>query len=101
MNILGAGEYYVVSGKMVVRSGVENGRITATTGDYGYEPNGVIHDMTNFPERTILDFRNYGPIRYIDDDNNTVGLPGLAERPEGRGGRHSQPLFGSGARARP
>jgi hypothetical protein len=22
-------------------------------GDYGYEPNGVIHDMTNFPEDTI------------------------------------------------
>jgi len=49
---LGAGEYYVVSGKMEVRGGVENGGITAITGDYGYEPNGVIHDMTNFPEDT-------------------------------------------------
>ena len=28
----------------------EKGGITAITGDYGYEPNGVIHDMTNFPE---------------------------------------------------
>ena len=55
---LGAGEYYVISGKMEVRGGVENGGITAMTGDYGYEPNGVIH----------------GPIRYIDDDNNTVGF---------------------------
>jgi quercetin dioxygenase-like cupin family protein len=71
---LGAGEYYVVSGKMEVRGGVENGGITAITGDYGYEPNGVIHDMTNFPEDTILYFTNFGPIRYIDDDNNTVGF---------------------------
>lgn len=36
--------------------------------------NGVIHDMTNFPEDTILYFTNFGPIRYIDDDNNTVGF---------------------------
>jgi hypothetical protein len=35
---------------------------------------GVIHDMTNFPEGTILYFTNFGPIRYIDDDNNTVGF---------------------------
>ena len=38
---------------MEVRGGVENGGITAITGDYGYEPNGVIHDMTNFPEDTL------------------------------------------------
>ena len=31
--------------------------------------------MTNFPEDTILYFTNFGPIRYIDDDNNTVGFP--------------------------
>ena len=71
---LGAGEYYVISGKIEVRGGVENGGITAITGDYGYEPNGVIHDMTNFPEDTSLYFTNFGPIRYIDDDNNTVGF---------------------------
>jgi ChrR-like protein with cupin domain len=46
----------------------------AITGDYGYEPNGVIHDMTNFPEDSILYFTNFGPIRYIDDDDNTVGF---------------------------
>ena len=71
---LGAGEYYVVAGKMEVRGGVENGGITAITGDYGYEPNGVIHDMTNFPEDTVLYFTNFGPIRYIDDDDNTTGF---------------------------
>src|SRR5207302_762916 len=68
------GEYYVIAGKMEVRGGVENGGITAITGDYGYEPNGVIHDMTNFPEDSILYFTNFGPIRYIDDDDNTVGF---------------------------
>ena len=71
---LGAGKYYIISGKMEVRGGVENGGITAITGDYGYEPNGVIHDMTNFPEDTVLYFTNFGPIRFIDDDNNTVGF---------------------------
>jgi anti-sigma factor ChrR (cupin superfamily) len=71
---LGPGEYYVISGKMEVRGGVENGGITAIAGDYGYEPNGVIHDMTNFPEDTTLYFANSGPIRFIDDDNNTVGF---------------------------
>ena len=39
-----------------------------------YEPNGVIHDMTNFLEDTVLYFTNFGPIRFIDDDNNTVGF---------------------------
>ena len=34
----------------------------------------VIHDMTNFPEDSILYFTNFGPIRYIDDDDNTVGF---------------------------
>ncbi len=71
---MGAGEYYIVSGKMEVRDGVENGGITAMTGDYGYEPNGVIHDLTNFPEETVLYFTNFGPIRYIDEDDNTVGF---------------------------
>ena len=57
---------------MEVRGGVENGGITAISEDYGYEPNGVIHDTTNFPEDTILYFTNLGPIRYIDDDNNRI-----------------------------
>jgi hypothetical protein len=60
--------------KHLVSSRLENGGITAITGDYGCEPNGVIHDMTNFPEDTVLYFTNFGPIRYIDDDNKTVGF---------------------------
>jgi hypothetical protein len=69
---LGAGEYYLVSGKMEVRGGIENGGITAYGGDHGYEPNGMIHDSTNFPEESVLYFTNYGPIRFMDDDNKTV-----------------------------
>ena len=69
---LGAGEYYMVSGKMEVRGGVENGGITAYGGDYGYEPNGMIHDFTNFPEESVLYFTNYGPIRFMDENNQTV-----------------------------
>ncbi len=30
--------------------------------------------MTNFPEDTVLYFTNFGPIRYIDDDDNTTGF---------------------------
>jgi hypothetical protein len=30
--------------------------------------------MTNFPEDTVLYFTNFGPIRDIDDDDNTTGL---------------------------
>jgi mannose-6-phosphate isomerase-like protein (cupin superfamily) len=69
---LGAGEYYMVSGRMEIRGGVENGGITAYGGDYGYEPNGMIHDFTNFPEESVLYFTNYGPIRFMDDNDQTV-----------------------------
>jgi hypothetical protein len=47
--------------------------------------------MTNFPEDTVLYFTNFGPIRYIDDDNNTVGfLDWQGGRPKGGGGRHGE-----------
>jgi len=69
---LGAGEYLMVSGKMNIRGGAEVGGITAWPGDYGFEPNGVIHDQTEFPEESVLYFTNFGPIRFMDDDNNTT-----------------------------
>jgi anti-sigma factor ChrR (cupin superfamily) len=71
---LGAGEYYMVSGKMEVRGGVENGGITALQGDYGFEPNGIIHDYTVFPVKTVLLFTNHGAVNFIDDDNKTIGI---------------------------
>ena len=69
---LGAGEYLMISGKMNIRGGAEVGGITAYPGDYGFEPNGVIHDQTEFPVETVLYFTNFGPIRFMDDDNNTL-----------------------------
>lgn len=69
---LGAGEYFMISGKGEVRGGVQNGGITAYPGDYGYEPSGVIHDSTCFPEDSVFLFTNHGPIKFIDDDDNTL-----------------------------
>jgi quercetin dioxygenase-like cupin family protein len=69
---LGAGEYLMLSGKMEVRGGAQNGGITAYPGDYGYEPNGVIHDQTCFVEDSVFYFVNYGPIKFIDDEDKTL-----------------------------
>ena len=53
---LGAGEYYVLTGKMVYRMG------EAPAATYGYEPLGSVHEHTNFPEYTELLFTNHGPV---------------------------------------
>lgn len=65
---LGAGEYYVVSGRMQYRAG------EAKTGDYGYEPLGAIHDHTFFPEQTLLLFTNHGPVVFIDDEDEVTAV---------------------------
>ncbi|MEM8696547.1 MAG: 2,4'-dihydroxyacetophenone dioxygenase family protein [Pseudomonadota bacterium] len=64
----GAGEYYVVKGRMEYRMG------GAKTGDFGYEPLGAIHEMTSFPEYTELLFTNYGPVLFLDDDDNVTSI---------------------------
>lgn len=69
---LGAGEYYVVSGLMEVRGGVQNGGITARTGDYGFEPNGIVHDHTEFPAETVLLFTNHGAVNFTDETGASV-----------------------------
>jgi quercetin dioxygenase-like cupin family protein len=69
---LGPAEYLMVSGKMEVRGGRENGGITAYAGDYGYEPLGVIHDWTNFPEETVFYFTQNGPLEFLTDDDQTA-----------------------------
>ena len=71
---LGAGEYFMLSGKAEVRGGIEKGGVTAYAGDYGYEPSGVIHDSTCFPEDTVYLFTNHGPLKFIDDDNNILAV---------------------------
>jgi anti-sigma factor ChrR (cupin superfamily) len=69
---LAAGEYLMISGTMELRGGEDHGGVTARPGDYGYEANGSIHDDTNFPEECILYFTNFGPIRFINDNDETV-----------------------------
>lgn len=66
---LGGGEYLVIKGRMNVRGGEEKGGITAADGDYGYEPNGVLHAETDFPEDTTLYFTNYGPLQFLTEDH--------------------------------
>ena len=65
---LGAGEYFVMRGRMEYRMG------TARAGVYGYEPIGVIHDMTSFPEYTELLFTNFGPVLFLNDDDSVKSV---------------------------
>lgn len=65
---LAGGEYLMLRGRMEVRGGAEKGGITASAGDYGYEPNGVLHDETLFPEESELYFTNYGAIQFLTPD---------------------------------
>jgi anti-sigma factor ChrR (cupin superfamily) len=71
---LGGGEYLMLSGKSLVRGGAERGGVTAVAGDFGYEPNGMIHDITEFPEESVLYFSNDGPLKFIDDDDMVVSI---------------------------
>lgn len=64
----GAGEYFVLKGRMEYRMGV------APAGTYGYEPLGAIHEMTLFPEYTELLFTNYGPVAFLKDDGSVAAM---------------------------
>ena len=61
---LGAGEYFVIKGRMEYRMG------TAGAGVYGYEPIGATHVMTSFPDYTELLFTNFGPVLFLNDDDS-------------------------------
>ena len=65
---LGAGEYFVIKGRMEYRMGA------AEAGVYGYEPIGVTHDMTSFPEYTELLFTNFGPVLFLNDDDTVKSV---------------------------
>ncbi len=65
---LGAGEYFVVKGRMEYRMGV------ALTGTYGYEPLDSIHDHTSFPEYTELLFTNYGPVVFLGEQDEVTSV---------------------------
>ena len=69
---IGAGEYFIIKGRIELHGGAENGGITAVAGDYGYEPNGIVHEKTYFPELTEHLFINHGPIEILDENGNTA-----------------------------
>jgi len=64
----GAGEYFVVKGRMEYRMG------SAEAGTYGYEPLGAVHDSTTFPEYTELLFTNFGPVVFLNEDESVASI---------------------------
>ncbi len=65
---LSAAHVLVLKGKLQVRGGVLN------TGDYVYEPNGMLHGATTALEDTEYLFICNGPLIFHDDDNFTTYL---------------------------
>ena len=63
---LGAGEYFVVKGRMEYRMGI------AEEGSYGYEPIGAVHELTSFPVYPELFFTNHGAIAFLDDQGGVA-----------------------------
>ncbi len=63
---LGAGEYFVVKGRMEYRMGI------AEEGSYGYEPIGAVHELTSFPVYTELFFTNHGAIAFLDEQGGVA-----------------------------
>ena len=62
---LSASHTYILSGRLKVRDGIFE------TGDYVYEPNGVLHGATLALEDTEYLFICNGPLLYFNDDQFT------------------------------
>ena len=56
---------YVLKGQLKVRDGILN------AGDYDYEPNGVLHGVTEALEDTEYLFICDGPVLFFDDNGPT------------------------------
>lgn len=69
---LAASHTFILKGKLQVRDGVLN------TGDYVYEPNGMIHGATTALEDTEYLFICDGPVLFFDD-NGFTGYLGWEE----------------------
>ncbi|MBI2799167.1 MAG: cupin domain-containing protein [Gammaproteobacteria bacterium] len=65
---LSASHTFILKGKLQVRDGVLN------TGDYVYEPNGMIHGATTALEDTEYLFICDGPVLFFDDNGFTSYL---------------------------
>jgi len=59
---LSAAHAFILSGKLQVRDGI------LETGDYTYEPNGMVHGATTALEDTVYLFICDGPVLYFNDD---------------------------------
>lgn len=62
---LSAAYTFILKGKLQVRDGVLN------TGDFVYEPNGMVHGATTALEDTEYLFMCDGPVLFFDDDSFT------------------------------
>ena len=65
---LGASHTFILKGKLGVRDGVLD------TGDYVYEPNGMVHGATTALEDTEYLFICEGPVLFYDEDGFTSYL---------------------------
>ena len=65
----GAGEYYMLKGRMEYGSG-----IVVEPGDYGYEKYGSLHLTTRFHEDSLLFFSHVGSLTFLDEEGNTAGF---------------------------
>jgi len=63
---LSASHTFILKGKLQVRDGILN------TGDYVYEPNGMLHGATTALEDTEYLFICDGPVLFYDDDGFTT-----------------------------
>jgi 2,4'-dihydroxyacetophenone dioxygenase len=62
----GAIDFYVLKGELEYRNG------TIREGGYAYEPLGVLHEATNTAIETIVFAHFFGPVEFLDDDDNTI-----------------------------
>ena len=90
---LSASHTYILSGKLQVRDGV------LETGDYVYEPNGVLHGATTALEDTEYLFICNGPLLFFDDERFTSYM-GWEELERWRAGASASPEDASAKRAR-
>ena len=90
---LSASHTYILSGKLQVRDGI------LETGDYVYEPNGVLHGATTALEDTDYLFICNGPLLFFDEEKFTSYL-GWEELERWRPNTSRTPEEASAKRAR-
>lgn len=89
---LSASHTFILKGKLKVRDGILD------TGDYVYEPNGVLHGQTEALEDTEYLFICSGPLLFFDEDRFTSYL-GWEEWEKLRGNAARTPEAASARRA--